>query len=113
MLKVSLSYLHLQGPKDTPFEGGVFEVILKVPEQYPLVAPNVRFKTKIFHPNVHFKVINLCISVSYAAISGTNQQCLSADGRNLSGYLEDSMESSMDIAVCMPGHHCSHVRLST
>ena len=30
--------------------------MLKVPEQYPLVAPNVRFKTKIFHPNVHFKV---------------------------------------------------------
>ena len=47
----------LQGPKDTPFEGGVFEVVLKVPEQYPLVAPNVRFKTKIFHPNVHFKVL--------------------------------------------------------
>ena len=46
----------MQGPKDTPFEGGVFEVVLKVPEQYPLVAPNVRFKTKIFHPNVHFKV---------------------------------------------------------
>lgn len=48
--------LSLQGPKDTPFEGGVFEVVLKVPQQYPLVAPAVRFKTKIFHPNVHFKV---------------------------------------------------------
>ena len=56
-IAVSLTY-RLQGPKDTPFEGGVFEVILKVPEQYPLVAPNVRFKTKIFHPNVHFKVIS-------------------------------------------------------
>ena len=50
--------LSLQGPKDTPFEGGVFEVVLKVPQQYPLVAPAVRFKTKIFHPNVHFKVQN-------------------------------------------------------
>lgn len=49
----------LQGPKDTPFEGGVFEVVLKVPDQYPLVAPNVRFKTKIFHPNVHFKVCSM------------------------------------------------------
>ena len=46
----------MQGPKDTPFEGGVFEVVLKVPQQYPLVPPAVRFKTKIFHPNVHFKV---------------------------------------------------------
>lgn len=27
-----------------------------MPEQYPLVPPAVRFKTKIFHPNVHFRV---------------------------------------------------------
>jgi peroxin-4 len=41
---------------DTPFHGGVFELVINVPEQYPLVPPNVRFRTKIFHPNVHFKV---------------------------------------------------------
>jgi ubiquitin-protein ligase len=29
---------------------------MNVPEQYPLVPPSVRFRTKIFHPNVHFKV---------------------------------------------------------
>lgn len=46
----------LQGPKDTPFEAGRFELVMNVPEQYPLVPPAVRFKTKIFHPNVHFKV---------------------------------------------------------
>lgn len=45
-----------QGPQDTPFEGGTFELVINVPEQYPLVAPNVRYRTKIFHPNVHFKV---------------------------------------------------------
>lgn len=45
-----------QGPKDTPYEGGVFEVLVNVPEQYPLVPPAVRYRTKIFHPNVHFKV---------------------------------------------------------
>lgn len=46
----------LQGPTDTPFEAGTFELSINVPEQYPLVPPAVRFKTKIFHPNVHFKV---------------------------------------------------------
>lgn len=46
----------LQGPADTPYEGGVFEVLLNVPEQYPLMPPAVRYRTKIFHPNVHFKV---------------------------------------------------------
>ncbi len=45
-----------QGPSDTPFEGGTFELVLSVPEQYPLVPPAVRFKTQVFHPNVHFKV---------------------------------------------------------
>jgi ubiquitin-protein ligase len=48
--------LTLQGPEDTPFRGGVFELVINVPEQYPLVPPKVRFRTKIFHPNVHFKV---------------------------------------------------------
>jgi len=45
-----------QGSVDTPFEGGTFELAINVPEQYPLVPPSVRFRTKIFHPNVHFKV---------------------------------------------------------
>lgn len=46
----------MQGPSDTPFEGGTFELVINVPEQYPLVPPNVRYRTKVFHPNVHFKV---------------------------------------------------------
>lgn len=45
-----------QGPSETPFEGGVFQLAFSVPEQYPLQPPQVRFLTKIFHPNVHFKV---------------------------------------------------------
>lgn len=46
----------MQGPSETPFEGGTFELSINVPEQYPLVPPAMRFKTKIFHPNVHFRV---------------------------------------------------------
>jgi len=34
----------------------VFELSINVPEQYPLVPPTVRYRTKVFHPNVHFKV---------------------------------------------------------
>lgn len=49
--------LSLQAPKDTPYEGGTFELTISVPEQYPLVPPSVRFRTKIFHPNFHFKVV--------------------------------------------------------
>lgn len=56
----------IQGPGETPYQGGVFQLAINVPEQYPLVPPQVRFVTKIFHPNVHFKVmfaVYLLISV--------------------------------------------------
>jgi hypothetical protein len=46
----------MQGPTDTAYQGGTFQLIINVPEQYPLVPPAVKYKTKIFHPNVHFKV---------------------------------------------------------
>ncbi|KAE9448896.1 hypothetical protein C3L33_19193, partial [Rhododendron williamsianum] len=47
----------VKGPSETPYEGGIFQLAFSVPEQYPLQPPQVRFLTKIFHPNVHFKVI--------------------------------------------------------
>ena len=31
---------------------GVFKLEISVPEQYPIQPPNVRFVTKIYHPNI-------------------------------------------------------------
>eukprot|EP00879_Flechtneria_rotunda_P002274 GHRR01002465.1.p1 GENE.GHRR01002465.1~~GHRR01002465.1.p1 ORF type:complete len:162 (+),score=46.47 GHRR01002465.1:204-689(+) len=59
----------LKGPSDTPFEGGTFELAINVPEQYPLVPPAVRFKTKIFHPNVHFRTGEICLDILKTAWS--------------------------------------------
>mmetsp|Transcript_2202 Transcript_2202/g.5512 ORF Transcript_2202/g.5512 Transcript_2202/m.5512 type:complete len:197 (-) Transcript_2202:572-1162(-) len=53
----------VQGPQDTPYEGGTFELVLNVPEQYPLVPPKTRYRTKIFHPNVHFKTGEICLDI--------------------------------------------------
>lgn len=36
----------LQGPVGTPYEGGVFQVAVNVPQQYPLTPPAVKFVTK-------------------------------------------------------------------
>lgn len=59
----------LQGPKDTPYEGGRFELIINVPEQYPLQPPAVRYKTKCFHPNFNFKTGEICLDILKTAWS--------------------------------------------
>jgi len=46
----------LKGAEGSPFVGGTYEVQLKIPPNYPLAPPSMIFKTKIFHPNIHFKV---------------------------------------------------------
>lgn len=41
------------GAKDTPYEGGMFELEIHIPMGYPFKAPKIHFKTKIFHPNIN------------------------------------------------------------
>lgn len=40
------------GPPDSPYEGGTFEVDIKIPDNYPFKSPIMKFITKIWHPNV-------------------------------------------------------------
>jgi len=42
----------IRGPVGSPYEGGLFYLYMKVPFTYPFDPPEVRFLTKIFHPNV-------------------------------------------------------------
>ena len=42
----------IQGPPDTPYSEGIFHLRVKLPDDYPMVTPQVWFWTKIYHPNI-------------------------------------------------------------
>merc|ERR1712061_983511 len=41
------------GPSETPFEDGTFKLTIDFTEEYPNRPPIVRFRSKMFHPNVY------------------------------------------------------------
>ena len=42
----------LTGPPDSPFKDGKFILHIEFPKDYPFRPPEIKFVTKIFHPNV-------------------------------------------------------------
>ena len=40
------------GPRTTPYEGGLFTIIITFPPNYPSLGPEFKFKNKIYHLNV-------------------------------------------------------------
>ncbi len=51
------------GPKDTPYEGGLFQVDIQLDDQYPYVPPKMRFITRVWHPNVSSANGAICLDI--------------------------------------------------
>jgi ubiquitin-protein ligase len=56
----------MEGPRGTPFEGGVYELELVFPKNYPEAPPTLRFVSQFWHPNV-YREGPVCISMLHAA----------------------------------------------
>jgi len=45
------------GPPDTPYQGGTYNIDIKIPTDYPFRPPVMKFETKVWHPNVSSQTV--------------------------------------------------------
>jgi len=46
------------GPPDTPYEGGTYMIDITIPHDYPFRPPVMKFKTKLWHPNISSQTVS-------------------------------------------------------
>ncbi|KAN0105594.1 Ubiquitin-conjugating enzyme/RWD-like protein [Russula decolorans] len=51
------------GPQDTPYQGGHFEIDIVIPDSYPFQPVKMKFITKVYHPNVSSASGAICLDI--------------------------------------------------
>jgi ubiquitin-conjugating enzyme E2 D/E len=51
-----------EGPIDSPFEGGIFHLVIRLHDEYPMRPPRCRMLTKIYHPNINSQG-EICLNI--------------------------------------------------
>lgn len=78
---------YIRGPQDTPYENGIYHLEVVISNTYPMVPPVFRFITKVFHPNIYFKVIDKENEFSWNVQIGWN---------DMFGYTETRMVAGVE-----------------
>jgi ubiquitin-conjugating enzyme E2 D/E len=52
----------LIGPEDTPYAGGLFYLHIHFSSNYPFKVPDIKFNTKIYHPNIN-DIGQICMDI--------------------------------------------------
>ncbi|XP_057371511.1 ubiquitin-conjugating enzyme E2 T-like [Daphnia carinata] len=53
----------VQGSEGTPYANGNFRIDIVVPERYPMDPPQLKFLTKVYHPNIDNATGLICLDV--------------------------------------------------
>lgn len=67
------------GPSNSVYQGAIFKLKIKIPENYPFKPPKIKFITPIYHPNIN-KFGDICldtITTNWAPIMSIGKVLLS------------------------------------
>ncbi|GHJ85988.1 hypothetical protein NliqN6_2390 [Naganishia liquefaciens] len=52
-----------KGPTGTPYEGGIYDVDIQIPQTYPFSPIKMKFITKVYHPNISSASGAICLDI--------------------------------------------------
>lgn len=69
----------LTGPENSPYRNGIFTIEILIPDNYPFSPPNIKFLTKIYHPNIDENG-RICLDLIKMPPTGSWKPTISLEG---------------------------------